>query len=396
MFRSLRHRDFRLFWLGLGFALTGFQVQRVGLGFLAYDLTGSALYLTLVFLGDSAPMLLFAPIGGVIGDRVNRKLVIMVSRCTIAALAVLICLLVFSGLIAAWHLLVFSLLTGVCYAFDLPARQAMIRDLVPDDDFVNAVGLSSSVMQGSRIVGPAIGGIALTLVGAGGTFALMAAGQLGQVLMVAALTVPHVLRPPAQSVAANMREGFAFIIRHETIWMLMLVATIPALFATNYASLTPVFALDVLSREKAAIGVMFAAAGVGALAGSMAVAAYGETLARPRASALFAAAFGVSVVAFALSGSYPLSLMLLVVVGALGSAYSVGNSSALQTRTPREMQGRVMGVYQITWNAQFFGALLIGALADAAGAPFALVLAGLLTAAAVLALLALRPSLRRG
>jgi MFS family permease len=341
-------------------------------------------------------MFLFAPIGGAIGDRVNRKLVIMVSRCTIAALAVLICLLVFTGLIAAWHLLLFSLLTGVCYAFDLPTRQAMVRDLVPDDDFVNAVGLASSVMQGSRIVGPAVGGVALALVGAGGTFALMAVGQLGQVLMVAVLTVPHIHRPQTQSVAANIREGFAFIVRQETIWMLMLVATIPALFATNYASLTPVFALDVLGQEKAAIGVMFAAAGIGALAGSMAVAAYGEVLARPRATALFAAAFGLSVVAFALSRSYPLSLMLLVVVGALGSAYSVGNSSALQTRTPREMQGRVMGVYQITWNAQFFGALLVGALADAAGAPFALALAGCLTAAAVLALFALRPSLRRG
>jgi MFS family permease len=317
----------------------------------------------------------------------------MVSRCTIAALAVLVCLLVFAGLIAAWHLLVFSLLTGVCYAFDLPARQAMIRDLVPEEDFVNAVSLASSVIQGSRIVGPAIGGAALTLVGAGGTFALMAAGQVGQVVMVAALAVPHVRRAAAQSMVANLREGFAFIARHETIWLLLLVATIPALFATNYASLTPVFALDV-GQQKAAIGVMFSAAGVGALAGSMTVAAYGERLARPRVSALFAVAFGLAVVAFALSRSYPLSLALLVVIGAMGSAYSVGNSSALQTRAPREMQGRLMGVYQLTWNAQFIGALAVGALADAAGAPLALALAGCISAAAILALLALRPALR--
>src|SRR3712207_4727401 len=126
MLRSLRHRDFRLFWVGLGMALTGFQVQRVGLGFLAYELTGSALYLTLVFLGDSLPMLVLSPIGGVVGDRVNRKLVLVVSRTTIAVSAVAVCVLTITGLVEAWQLLIFALLTGVCYAFDLPTRQAMI------------------------------------------------------------------------------------------------------------------------------------------------------------------------------------------------------------------------------------------------------------------------------
>lgn len=396
MLRSLRHRDFRLFWMGLGLALTGFQVQRVGLGFLAYELTGSALYLTLVFLGDSLPMIVLSPIGGVVGDRVNRKLVLVVSRTTIAVSAVAVCVLTFAGWIEAWQLLIFALLTGTCYAFDLPTRQAMIRDLVPERDFVNAVALSSSVIQASRIVGPAIGGVTLALVGAGGTFLLMAVGQIGQVVMVLALHAPPLRKPEGQGVLANLAEGFRFIVRRESIWLLLLVSTIPALFAMNYATLTPVFALDVLGRSDAAIGIMLSAAGVGALAGSVLVAAHGERLARPRVSAVMAILFSLFVVGFALSRFYPLSLALLVLIGATGSVYSVGNNSVVQAQTPREMQGRVMGVYQMTWNAQLFGALAVGAVADAIGAPGALAIAGLISAGAIGLLLAARPALRAG
>lgn len=394
MLRSLRHRDFRLFWIGLGMALTGFQVQRVGLGFLAYELTGSALYLTLVFLGDSLPMLVLSPIGGVVGDRVNRKMVLVISRTTIAVSAVAVCVLTYTGLVEAWQLLAFALLTGTCYAFDLPTRQAMIRDLVPERDFVNAVALSSSVMQGSRIIGPAIGGVTLALVGAGGTFLLMAVGQIGQVAMVLALSVPAMRAVQTQGVLANLAEGVRFIARRQSIWLLMLVSVIPALFAMNYATLTPVFALDVLGRSKSSIGVMLSAAGVGALAGSVLIAAYGDRLARPRTSAVMAIVFSLLVVAFALSRFYPLSLALLVLIGGAGSVYSVGNNSLVQSQTPREMQGRVMGVYQMTWNAQFAGALLVGAFADAAGAPGALAVAALVSAGAIGLLLAARPALR--
>ncbi|MGH2598962.1 MAG: MFS transporter [Dehalococcoidia bacterium] len=394
MLRSLRHRDFRLFWLGLVMALTGFQVQRVGLAFLAYDLTGSALYLTLVFLGDSLPMVLLSPIGGVIGDRLNRKLVLMVTRTTIAIAAVMVCLLTVSGLVQAWQLLIFALVTGLCYAFDLPTRQAMVRDLVPERDFVNAVALTSSAMQGSRIIGPAVGGAILALGGPGGAFAVMAAGQVGQVLMVMLLNLPHVRRAQAQSVLANLVEGARFIAGRESIWVLFLISMIPALFAMNYMSLTPVFALDVLGRGEASIGIMYAVAGIGALTGSILIAAHGERLARPSVSALAAVAFSLLVIVFAVSRLYPVSLVLLVLVGASGSIYSVGTNSAVQAQTPREMQGRVMGVYQMTWNAQFFGALGVGAAADVVGAPGALAIAGAISAAAIGVVILLRPRIR--
>jgi MFS family permease len=395
VFRSLRHRDYRLFWIGLGLALTGFQVQRVALGFLAYQLTGSALYLALVFGGDSIPMMVLSPLGGVAVDRVNRRLLLILTRSGLAALALTVSVLIVGGWIAAWHLLAFTLITGVLYAFDIPTRQAAIRDLVPEADFFNAVALSSTVMQASRIVGPAVGGAALVAVGAGGAMALMAAGNAGMAAMVALTRLPHTPVPRTQSALANLRDGLRFIARNEHIWTLMVVSAVGAVFAMTYQSLTPVFAEDVLGEGKAAIGVMLTAAGIGALAGSTSVAAHGERLGRPVLSAGAAIGFGLLVVLFALSRSYPLSLALLVAAGAVGAVYSVVNSTIVQAQTPREMQGRVMGVYQMTWNVQLLGALATGALADRVGAPAALACAGLATSGAVALLLLLRPSLRR-
>ena len=390
MLRSLRHQDFRRFWIGFGIASLGFQVQRVGLGFLAYDLTGSALYLALVFSGDSIPMILLSPLGGVLGDRVDRKALLMASRCVVAVLVLAIALLTSTGAIETWHLLAFALLTGVCYALDVPARQAMVHDLVPTADFVNAIALTSTLRQASRIVGPALGSLALLAIGTQGTFAFMAVAQVAAVVMVALVHLPHHPHTGTESAAANLKEGLSFILRHAEIRLLLLISTIPALTAMAYQSLTPVFAEDVLGRGSAAIGLMLTAAGIGALLGSLVVARLADRAARPGVSAIAAVLFGLSVAAFAVSGSYPISLVLLVGAGMTGALYSIACSSAIQQRTPSDLQGRVMGVYQTTWELQVAGSLLVGALADITGAPVALSTAGLLSAGAVAALFALR------
>ena len=395
MLRSLRHRDFRLFWIGIGLALTGFQVQRVALGFLAYDLTGSAFYLTLVFTADAIPMMLLSPFAGVCVDCLNRKLLLMITRSLIAAAALGISLLTITGLVAPWHLLAFALLTGVMYAFDIPTRQAVIRELVPEEDFFNAVALSSSVIQASRIVGPAIGGAALVTVGAGGALAGMAVGNLGMVFMVGAVCLPHVPRPRPEGALANLRDGLRFIAHHESVWTLMLVSALGAMFAMSYQSLTPVFAQDVLGEGRGAIGNLLTAAGIGALIGSVCVAALGERLGRPFLSTAAAILFGLLVIGFAASRSYGLSLGILVGIGAVGSLYSVVNNSLVQAQTPHEMQGRVMGVYQLTWNVNLFGSLAVGALADVFNAPLALALAGAATAGSVAVLAAFRRGLLR-
>lgn len=384
---ALRHSDFRTFWVGFGVAMLGFQIQRVGLGFLAYDLTGSALYLALVFSGDSIPMILLSPLGGVIGDRVNRRMVLIVSRSWVAVLAFSVAVLVAAGVIETWHLLLFALLTGICYAIDVPARQAMLHDLVPREELVNAIALTATLRQASRIIGPAIGGLALLLVGVQGTFALMAVAQLVGVLSVTMVRLPHRPRHGTSTVSADLLQGFRFISRHRAIRMLMLVSAVPALTAMAYQALMPVFAVEVLGRGGSAIGVMLAAAGVGALAGSMLVTARPDRHSSPVAAMLWAILFGLVVAAFALSRHFGLSLGLLVAAGLTNAVYTIAVSSAIQRRTPPEMQGRVMGVYQTTWELLVLAGLLVGALADVVGAPIALAIAGSVSTVAVAGLL---------
>jgi MFS family permease len=381
--RSLRHRDFRNLWIGFGISVLGFQIQRVGLGFLAYDMTGSALYLALVFSGDSIPMIVLSPLGGAIGDRVNRRLVLIVSRSCVAVLALAIALLLAGGGIQTWHLLIFALLTGICYAVDVPARQAMIHDLVPTDELAGAIALTATMRQVSRIVGPAIGGVALAVAGVQGTFALMAVAQVVAVATVIAIHLPHVSRTGRTSVAVDLGRGFRFIAEHRVIRVLLIVSAVPALSAMAYQALTPVFAVSVLGQGGAAIGIMLTAAGIGALAGSVFVTMNPERTTTPFASVAAAILFGLAVSAFALSTHLALSLILLVGAGASNAVYSIAVSSSIQRRTPSELQGRVMGVYQTTWELQVIGALAVGALADWTGAPTALALAGLASAGAV-------------
>ena len=392
---ALRHRQFRTFWVGMALAHAGFDVQRVGLGFLAYDLTGSAFLLALVFAGDSLPMILLSPIGGVVSDRVDRRYLLMISRSIVAALALAVALLTAVGVVAVWQLFLYALLTGACYAFDVPARQGIIRALVPDEDLVNAVALTATLRQASRIVGPAIGGVALVVVGAEGALALMALGQLGLVVTAGLLALPHTAPPRGQSAIANLVEGLRFIARNEAVCVLLVVSALPALSVMAYQSLTPVFAQDVLGRGRAAIGVMLSAAGAGALIGSLLVATYPARLGRPVVAPVAAVAFGALVLLFSLSRSYPLSLALLVATGVANAVAMVVTTTAIQHRTPPGMQGRVMGVYQVTWELQFLGALAVGALADAAGAPAALAAAGLFNTLAIGLAYVLRPGIRR-
>jgi MFS family permease len=392
---ALRHRNFAVFFAALSLANIGYDVQRVGMGLLAYKLSGSAFLLTLVFAGDSLPMLLLSPIGGVVSDLLNRRTLLIVTRTIVGLGAITIALLTMTGAIQLWHLFAYVMVAGTCYAFDVPARHAMLRDLVPEEDFVTAAALVATLRQSSRIIGPALGSALLLVFGTGTMFVVMGLGQLGLVALVATCRVPAALRPPLRDVMTNLRAGLRYVADHEAIWVVLIVSALPAMFAMAYQSLTPVFAEDVLGEGRAAVGVMLAAAGLGAMLGSMVVAARPNRMAQPVMAAITAIGLSLLVAAFALSRLYPLSLALLLGVGAMSAAMTVVTTTTIQRNTPAEMQGRVMGVYQVTWELQVVGAITVGALADLLGAPAALASAGLLSALVVSTLLVRRPVLRQ-
>ena len=395
LFRSLRHRDFRLVWLGLIPALTGFWIQNIAQGWLAYELTGSASFLGLVAAASSIPMLALSLLGGVIADRVNRKRLLMVTRSLIAVMAFGLATATLTGHVRPWHLLAFAVGTGVAYSFDLPTRQAVIRQLVPPEDLANAVALTSSMIQAAGVVGPAMGGVLLGVVGAGGCFYLTAAGHLSLVAVLLFTRIPNAAGEHLErSILHNLVEGLRFIWRSETIFLLMVLAAIPSVLGGPYVSFLPIFATEVLGRGEAAFGWLMAATMVGAVLGSLIVAAVGNTTRKAAFNVGGAVAFGLVLAAFALSTNFYLSLALLAATGVTRSAYGTMNNATVQLATPDQYQGRVMSAYMITWNLQPVGALLLGIAADAAGVQAAVAAAGVLTAAAVAALAAAKPVLR--
>lgn len=390
--RSLRHTPFRRFWCGVGLSHIAYDVQRVGLGVLAYDLTGSALALALVLAGDALPMVLLTPVGGAVSDRIDRRRLMAGTRIVLAVLALAIAVLTATGVIVVWHLALYALVTGVCYSFDVPARQAMIHGLVPDSDFINAVALTTALRQAARVVGPLIGSGVLLAAGIPAAFVVMALGQAGFVVLLALVHFPPQSPAAARRTGAMLREGMQFVGRQETVWVLLIIAAIPAVFGMAYQSLIPVFARDILDQPRAAVGLMLTAAGSGALTGSALVAAFPERLGRPAAAVVAAVCFGLLVTAFAASRNYALSLTLLAMAGAASTVVVVITTTAIQRRTPPALHGRVMGVYQVTWEMQVCGALMVGALADVIGAPRALALAGVACAGLTMALVAARPA----
>lgn len=397
MFRSLRHRDYRLFWAGIGIALVGFWVQQVAQGWLAYDLTNSKSFLGLVSVAWSIPMFTLSLFGGVMADRVNRKLLMTLTRTMLALLIGLLGALDALGVVRPIHILVISFFSGVAWAFDLPTRQALIREMVPPEDFTNAVALTTAVIQGGRIVGPAAAGVLIPVIGTSGCFFITAASQVGLValLLMTQVNPRSTSEARGDSVLSNLREGLGYIAAHESILLLMVMATVASLLASPVLTLMPAFAKDVLHGGAKANGALVTAVGIGGLAGSLAIAAYSREHGRGMVASLGAVAFGLSVVAFALSRDLSLSLGLGVVIGFTSVAYSTMNNALVQVSAPIELQGRVASAYMLTWNIQPLGNMIVGALADATSVSAAVAAGGAVSAAGVAALMMARPAVRR-
>lgn len=397
IFRSLRYRDYRLFWAGIGIALVGFWVQQVAQGWLAYNLTNSKSFLGLVSVAWSIPMFALSLFGGVMADRVNRKLLMTLTRATLALLIGLLGALDALGVVRPVHILIISFFSGVAWAFDLPTRQALIREMVPPEDFTNAVALTTSVIQGGRIVGPAAAGVLIPVIGTSGCFFITAASQVGLVAMLLMTRVNprSTSEARSESVLANLREGLRYIRAHESILLLMIMATVASLLASPVLTLMPAFAKDVLGGGAKANGALVTAVGIGGLVGSLAIAAYSRERGRGLVASLGAVAFGLSVVAFALSRNLSLSLALGVAVGFTSVAYSTMNNALVQVSAPIELQGRVASAYMLTWNIQPLGNMIVGALADLTSVSMAVAAGGAVSAAGVAALMVVRPAVRR-
>ena len=376
--RALKHRNFQLFFGGQLISVTGTWMQTVALSWLVYRLTGSTLLLGTVGFASQIPILLVAPLGGTMADRHNRQRIVIGTQTASMVLAFLLAALTLTGRVQVWHILVLATSLGVTNAFDVPARQAFLVDMVGKEDLMNAIALNSSMFNGARIVGPAVAGILVAMIGEGWCFFANAVSYVAVIVGLMMMRVrPPFRKPPSGSPLTQILEGFRFVRQTRPIRAILLLLGLISLVAMPYTVLMPVFADRILHGGARGLGILMSATGVGALLAALTLASRTGVRGLGRWVAYSCGGFGAALVLFASSRSFWLSAALLVPAGFCMMLQMASSNTLIQTMAPDHLRGRVMSVYSMMFMRMApFGALMGGALADRLGAPLTVATGG--------------------
>ena len=395
-FASLSIPDYNKYFWGMVAFFSGMNMMIVLRGYLVYDLTDSEIALSMVMLGVALPMLVIAPIGGVVADRVDRRTLMIWAQVVVTLLNLANTVLIIAGVIEFWHLMVFSTLSGFAFSFNMPARQAAIPNLVPRALLMNAMSLGSSAMNGTRIVAPAVGGLLIQPIGIGGAFGVMTGlYALSVVFSLGLPKMPPELREKSVTFFSDFADGFSFIKGNHLVMGLLLLGTVPAIFLMPYQTLLPVFAEDVWHVGASGLGAMQAISGVGGLAGGLFVANMDHY---PRKGGLmfFAAmATGVFLIAFALSPVFGMALPMLAFVGLFSMVFMTVNNTVIQSVIPDNVRGRVMSVLMMSFGLMPLGAVPASIAAAYIGTPAVVAIGAVMMMASVAAFYALYPQFRQ-
>ncbi len=404
MFSSLDNRDFRYLWFGNLAATFAMQMQMVARGWLIYDMTQSPIQLAWVMLAFSLPMMLFSLFGGVAADRLTKKWLMIVAQSANCVSTFALAGIVITGHIEFWHFIAFGLFNGTIMSFSMPARQAMVPEIVGDDQLVNAVALNSATMNLSRVLGPSMAGIIIAIIAGGDTSSHIGVGVVfitnGVLYLISVLTVV-VLRHRGQStllhrgtIRGDMGDGLRYIWNHDLLRGLIFMTFIPLLFGFPVQSLMPVFNHDVLNGGPADLGLLLSIMGAGAIVGSLVLARFAE--AKSKGMILFATAlaWAVSLAAFAISQSMWLALAACAFMGLVSSIFMSLHMSIITLIIEPEMRGRVMSIMMMTFGLMPLGALPVSYVAETVGIDVALIGCAFGLAALTLVLLLTVPGLR--
>jgi len=378
MFRALRHRNFQLFFGGQLISLVGTWMQTLAQSWLVYRLTRSPFLLGAVGFSSQIPVFFLGSLAGIFADRHPRRRIVIATQTAMMIQACIIAALTLSHVIQVWQIFLMALMLGVCNAFDIPARQAFIVEMVGAADLMNAIALNSSMFNAARSVGPAIAGILVASLGEGLCFLI---NGLSFVAVIAGLFMMKVdRRTPAESSTRKLdqfKEGLAYVRGNAAIRSLLVLLGAASLLAMPYAVLMPIFADKILHSGARGLGELLTSAGVGALIGALWLARRQQPAGLDRIVARAAATFGVSLLLFACSKTYWLSLLLLVPAG-LSTMIQLGSTNTLiQSIVSNAMRGRVMGIYSMMFLGMApFGSLIAGFLAQHLGAPAAVFCCG--------------------
>ena len=384
VFPSLTHRAYARLWRANLGSTTAYWMQTVAQGWLVVQLTDSAFALGMLAFVRSIPMLLLSPFGGVLADRQNRPRLLIVAQTMLAVAALAIGLLIAVGRIEIWHLTISSLVVGVTFTLSVPARHAMVSDLVPRHLVGNAVGLNSATQNASRVIGPAIAGQLIAVVGIAAAYFAQVAGYVWSIFNVVGLRSDDPHTRASGSTFAILRDGFAYVLRTKVILAMMVLTLAPALFSMPIIMLLPVFVKQDLGGGAQDLGILMSMFGVGALIGSMVVVVRSEFRYRGRVVLATALVYSLTVIALGLTRSMLTASLVLAVSGFFQAVYMAVNQTIVQLTVPSEIRGRVMSIWMINWGLMPFGLLPLAAAAERWGTPVAMLFGGALSAAVVL------------
>lgn len=346
IFAALRYRNYRLLWVGTFISHSGDWLDQIALNWLVLEQTGSVFYLGVVNLCRGLPIMICTLLGGAIADRMERRKLMLITQGSAMVLATVLAVLVLSGNAPIWAIFLIATGRGVVVAFNLPARQSIISDLVPRSELPNALALNAMTMNLTKVVGPVLAGFTIALFGTGMCFVLNAVSFIAVLAMLMAMRFPNATPrvTPTESILASIRSGVGFVRSDQVILLLVLVAIVPTFFGQPYIQLLAVFAHQVFQTGPEGLGLLTASAALGASLGALVVARWSTVARRGSVMLGLLAGFGTMLAVFAANPVAWLAPPILVASGACHIAHNVVHNSLLQMVVPDDYRGRVLSV----------------------------------------------------
>ena len=366
-FTSLQHRNYRLWFTGQLSSLIGTWMQTTAIGFLVFQLTHSTAYLGYVGFAAGVPTLLLTLLGGVASDRMPRRTLLIITQNSMMALAFILSFLTFFHIVQAWHLLVIAFCNGIANAFDAPARQSFVRELVPPEDITNAIALNATMFNSALALGPAVAGITYAAFGPGICFMINGISFLAVIIALSMMRLqPFVKVQKYNSTLKDLKAGLHYVVSHDVIGMLIVIVAVSNIFGMGYMTLFPAWAVNILHGDSSTLGFLQSSRGFGSLIAALTIASFGRFRSKGRLLTIGSFIFPIFILLFSFTRLLPVSILMLIGAGWGFMALLNMCNVLVQTHVADELRGRVMSVYTMSMMGMMpIGSLVCGILAEA-------------------------------
>lgn len=371
-FSAFKSRNYRLYFIGQSVSLIGTWMQKTAVSWVIYSLTHSTFMLGLTLFASQFPSFIFSLLGGVVSDRYNRFRVLLGTQVASMLQASILAIIILAGHYTVWEILSLSVLLGIINAFDVPARQSLVYEMIDDKkDLANALALNSSMVNLSRLIGPAIAGFVLENLGDGVCFMLNALSFVAVIGSLLLMKLPkYIKQVHAKNVFGELREGMVYLKKTPSIAFVIMMLALISLFVLPFSTLLPVYAKDIFKGTASTFGIIDSVIGLGAFSGAIFLASLKPGSNLKKILAINTLVFGAGLLLFSHEGNYPLALVFATVAGfGMMSQITVSNT-LIQTTVEPNMRGRVISFYAMAFfGMQPLGGLLIGSLSKWIGTP---------------------------